>query len=315
MEPSVPPTNRWPLPLHADATLDLASDFVFVTLVPVSTGEEPFLELVGPHRQPLRHDSPDVVVRVEGSTTYVRVDGVSSLFDDHDRHRHVRPVPRWWEGAFWDKRRLHRKFRVQLIAHVPADVRARIHSAAARVVAERLSGCALSIEVDAGAVSLEDISGRLALRTQAGRVDGRGLRGSLDVTTSAGALRLEILSLDPGVHRVRTHMGAAYLEIARGMPVQIDTRTAMGSSRVEVKSTRGAPAVLDVEADLGAIRVGPSPSTWREPPPRSEPASIYRTNQASETEDAEIDAILAKVADGSLPVTDARELLRAMGWS
>jgi hypothetical protein len=299
---------RRDLPLAEHPFLDLETDFALVLVGP-TTGA-PHVELVG--EAPL----PELVVEGENGTTRIRASGMGRGFDERLRRG------RFWEGSFWDRRRWKKHFQVQLVMHVPKDLRARFRPSAAYVHVERLSGCELDIHADAGALALEDVSGRLVLATEAGRIDGTGLSGSISASTSAGAIRLEILDLEPGRHKVRTSMGAAIIELARGLPVQIDTRTAMGSSRVDAVSTRGASAVLDIEAELGAIRVMASRHEWAQPlETRSASAPGGRTpyrspaGTPSSPDDEAVEKILARVADGSLSPGDARELLHSMGWT
>ncbi len=297
---------RRELPLAEHPLLDLESDFAFVSIFP--TNDAPYVELVGDG--PL----PEVIVEGGNGTTRVRASGLGSGFDEKLRRG------RFWEGSFWDRRRWR-----QVVVHAPVGLRARIRTSAASVHVERLSGCELDIRASAGALALEEVSGHLVLATEAGRIDGTGLRGSISASTSAGAIRLEIADLDPGRHKVRTSMGAAGVELARGLPVQIETRTAMGSARVDAASTRGAGAILDVEAELGAVRVLTSRRQWGEgaaTPVTStnEGAAAqgpYRTPAAEPPaqDDDAVEKILARVADGSLSATAARELLRSMGWS
>jgi hypothetical protein len=204
-------------------------------------------------------------------------------------------------------------------------VRAKIHSAAARIDVRDLEGCALTIDADAGSITLVRVAGRLSLSTQAGRIDGRDLAGTLSVSSSAAAVRLHVLSLDAGTHRISANMGSVRIAVADGFPLRIDARTQMGSSRVEYPSTRDAAAVLDVEADLGSIRIHASERKWKAkahartpdaPPPQE--GSPYRESAARETPhvpDAELEKILARVADGSLSPAAAKELLRGLGWS
>jgi hypothetical protein len=293
---------RRDLPLAEHPLLDLESDFAFVSVSP--TTETPYVELVGD--TPL----PELFVEASGGTTRVRTSGMAQGLEHLSRGR-------FWEGSFWDRRRLQKHFHVQLVVHVPADVRAQIRPSAAYIHVERLTGCQLDIHADAGAIVLEHVSGHLVLGTDAGRIDGTGLAGSISASTSAGAIRIEIADLDPGRHKIRTSMGAAIVEVARGLPVQIDTRTAMGSSRVDAVSTRGASAVLDVEAELGAIRVLTSRREWVATRSAVNTGSPYRSANApsAPADDEAMEKILARVADGTLSPQDARELLRSMGWA
>lgn len=296
---------RRDLPLTEHPFLDLESDWALVWIEP--TDGTPFIELVG--EAPL----PELVVEGAQGTTRVRASSLAGGLEDRFRRG------RFWEGSFWERRRWKKHFQVQLIVHVPRDIHARIRPSAAYVHVERLLGCELDIHTDAGAIAIEDVSGRLVLGTEAGRIDGSGLAGSISASASAGAIRLEILHLEPGRHEIRTSMGAALVELARDMPVQIDTRTAMGSSRVHAVSTQGASAVLDIEAELGAIRVMTSRRVWKEPPVPPHATTPYRSAPAAAEsaapDDDAMQQILARVAEGSLSPAAARELLRSMGWT
>lgn len=311
------PTLRRPLPLAEHPFLDIDSDFAFVAVVPTTAGEDPFLEISG--AATLGGDGPTLGfdIQAKDGTTSVRIHGAARAIEDRITSG------RFWEANFWEKRRWHGHFRTQIVAHVPRNVRMRIRSAAARVHVEQLAGCDLSISTNAGALFLEDVVGRLALTTEAGRIDGRRVGGTIDASTSAGAISLEILSLDPGTHRIRTNMGAARVDLAQGMPVQIDTRTAMGSSRVDFRSIKGAAAILELEADLGAIRVRASRHRWDaneatttvadHGTPYRAPGNVVDAHSDAAA-DEDVKRVLERVADGTLAPADARELLRAMGW-
>lgn len=295
--------QRFDLPLGEHPLLDLGTDFALLSVKPVAAGETPFLEVVG--GVPL----PEVTIVAERGTTSVRIDYIGRNFDERLRRRG------FWDGNFWDRRRWKKNFQAHVIVHVPENVRARLRPIAASVHVEKLLDCEIDIQTEAAALVLNDVSGRIVLGTEMGRIDGTGLAGSLSVTTTAGAVRLEIRSLDPGKHRVRTSMGAAIIEVARGMPVQIDTRTTMGSSRVEATSTRGAGAILDVEADLGAIRVLESRHAWIAPEVARSRPSAQSPYRSAPPDDDSVEKILSRVAEGSLAPRDARELLRSMGWT
>ncbi len=306
--------SRWTLPLLDHPRLELEADLARVSIVGIAAGETPWLEVESddPHTLPL------VDVEGEGATTRVRISGV---------HRGEPPLthpapdagPGWWKGpwwsaAFWDRRRWKKAFHVNVVAHVPRDVKGAVRSNAAKMRVADLFGCDLVIETDAGYLSIEDVSGALKLATQAGRIDARRISGSIDIATNAGAVSAEVLSLAPGTHRIRSHVGSVHLELARGMPVRVAARTTMGATRVDFPTTDDAPALLDIEADLGAIRVVESPRAWEE---TTMAAGPYRTPGAAparrEQDEEEIARILTRVADGSITPEQARDLLRALG--
>jgi hypothetical protein len=300
---------RVTLPLDEHPLLDLESDFSRIAIVAVAPGETPFVEVIG-HGP----GSPPVHVRGENGVTRVRLDLPWTTTRE-----------KWWEGSFWEagfwEKRVFGKGAARVVLHVPSNVRAKIRSAAARIDVRDLSGCDLSLDADAGAITLVRVGGKLTLSTQAGRIDGRDIEGALSVSSSAAAVRLDVLSLDPGTHRISANMGSVRIGLAQGMPVRIDAKTQMGSSRIEYPSSREARAILEIEADLGSIRVSPSERKFRTresaSPPPSE-GSPYRESAERETPhvpNAELEAILARVADGSLSPAAAKELLRGLGWS
>jgi hypothetical protein len=305
--------ESWPLPLDDHPNLELESDFAQLAIVPTAAEEEPFLEAVD-GRGGVAH----VDIRADRGTTRVRIGGA---FESHDEPWRKE---RWWIPGSWDTRwwwkskvreRMLSRVR-RFVVHVPPSVRARVRLAAGRVHVERLAGCDLVIEADAGELTLEDVAGRMRLSTDAGRIDGQSLAGTFDIATSAGAVRLDIAGLDAGRHRVRSTMGMARIELARGLPVDIRTRTTMGSARIEFPSTRAAAAILEVEADLGAIRIMPSERTYIAPTPDAAARTTpYRTADGDAATEPDVQSILERVASGTLTPSQARELLRELGWS
>ncbi len=296
--------TRWSLPLVEHPHLDLQTDIARMRIVPIAADEAPWLEVVSEHA----HVAPRVDVDGAEGVTRVRVS--SAWHGDPSWWNGP-----WWDSAFWERKFWKKAFRTLVVAHVPKDVHGKIRSSAAKLHVGNLSGCDLSIETDAGAVSVEDVSGRLSLATQAGRIDALRISGAIDIATSAGAVNAEILSLTAGTHRIRTSVGAVRIELAKGLPVRIAARTTMGATRVDFPVQEDALAVLDIEADLGAIRV--SESSHRHDANEAS-AGPYRTPAApgaepSARDNEEIERILTRVASGELSPEAARELLRALG--
>ncbi len=87
----------------------------------------------------------------------------------------------------------------------------------------------------------------------------------------------------------------------------------MGATRIDFPITADAAALLDIEADLGAIRVVESSRTYDAG--IIVPAGPYRTAApvSSAVPDVEIEHVLERVADGSITPEAARDLLRALG--
>jgi hypothetical protein len=273
--------------------LELQAEFGNLSLVPVEAGQTPRLELT-------RNTGDNVEVFVEkvGDVVRVRLD--------------PRPAFNWFNG--WDSRAM---------LHLPRDVRAAVQTNAGSITVRGLEGCELGIKANAGKIDLTDVYGLLHLGADAGSITGRGLGGFFDVETHAGSVRLEILDLQPGEHRIRATMGSVRLELARGMDVCVDAHTAMGSVRNAYPVNPDAPARLVLAADMGSVRIQEG-SVYR--PDRRPTATTETSTQSAETaqaqadgepkprsEDPELERILKMVEAGELSARDADELLRAMG--
>ena len=71
-------------------------------------------------------------------------------------------------------------------------------------------------------------------------------------------MRLEILDLQPGEHRIRAAMGSVRLDLARGMDVCIETHTSFGSVRNDYPVRADAPRRLVLSTEMGSVRVDES---------------------------------------------------------
>jgi hypothetical protein len=278
-------TARWELPLDEHPALEVTAEMAQIALVPTLVGEKAFVEVFNP-------DKVTVHVRTSPGITHVHLEQDVGFFGFGRSKAHI-------------------------VLHVPANVRASVRTEAGRLRAERLHGCQLVLETEAGEVLLDDVQGSMRVVTEAGKIVGEKLGGALDFATSAGAIFLEILALDPGKHRVVTSVGAVKLELARGLLVRIDARTTMGTSRVQFPSHREAPAILEVDAEIGAIKVrestrlGIALDAHEGVPYRS--ARAAAPIDVAAHDDTQLEAILRRVADGSLSPKDAGSLLRALG--
>ena len=285
------------LPLEPSDALEIEASFASIEVRPVEPGGAPRIELRGRHA-----DAASIRVARDAGVVHVTVDPTAS---------HV-------GGMIFG----HRHQPVRLVALVPPrGLRGQLVTSAGRLSVLRLENVDLEISADAGAIDLEDVSGDLTLTTSAGKIEGRGLSGRIEATTDAGAIRLEIAHLAPGRHSVSTSLGSVRIDLARGMPVQIGAHTTMGSSRVEARSTAGAAAQLEVNAELGSVRVRESTRFYEAPlsapieaasegPTPSE--GPFRTAQRGPLHDGTLDRVLARVASGELDARAAADLLRAL---
>ena len=280
--------NTWELPFGSPAELELHSEWGSLSLLPVEPGQQPRLEL--------SHGSLEsIAVHVEKVGARVRV----AL----DPHRSFS-----WLGN-WECR---------AVLYVPRDIHASIQTNAGSVSVRELDGCRLGIKANAGKIDLVRVYGLLHLSADAGSVTAREVGGYFDVETQAGSVRLEIVDLQPGEHRVRATMGSVRVELARGLDVCIETHTSLGSVRNQVQTRSSAPAKLMLWTEMGSIRIEETSSTagaWRGTPTSTAPAPPGAPDAppASSREDPELERILKMVESGSLSAQEADDLLRAMG--
>jgi hypothetical protein len=273
--------NTWELPFGSPAELELHTEWGSVAILPVEPGSAPRLELS-------RGSTENVAVEVEKVGDVVRV-GL-------EPHRSFN----WFGG--WECR---------ATVYVPRDVHASVQTNAGSVSVRDLEGCQLGVKANAGKIDLVNVYGLIHLSADAGSVTGRGLGGFFDVETQAGSVRVEIVDLQPGEHRLRASMGSVRLELVRGMDVCIETHTTLGSVRNEFPSNPSAPAKLVITTEMGSIRVEDTASprvSWRPVPP-----APPRAPAPPRKEDPELERILKMVEAGDLSAQDADELLRAMG--
>lgn len=301
--------TTWELPFGPIPVLELSADMAAITLVPVEPGGAPRLVAEGKLAKKMRPE-----IQRDGDTLHVRVEWQGDL----DLLRSF-----WGWGG-----------KLRLTAYLPHGVRATVRADAGRLRARDLDGCELSLHAEAGTVDIENVRGRILVRASAGKIEGRGLSGSFDVEANAGEIRLGIVGLDPGQHRVRTSMGAAKIDLARGLAVRIEPRASVGEAKVDYPETPGAAAVLEVSTELGAVRVRSSsepaiaiaPSPQQGTPYRELPVSAPEPSVAGDAsgavgapfdgsavpEDA-LERVLVMVAKGKLSPRDAGELIRALG--
>jgi hypothetical protein len=296
MEVDTPMHNGavWELPFDQPAVLEMQTEFGNLALLPVEPGRRPRLELS-------RGSAEHIDVNIDKTDEVVRV-ALDPRF-----------AFKWFGG--WEARG---------VLYVPRDVRASIQTNAGSVSVRSLEGCELGIKANAGKIELVDVYGLLHLGADAGTITGRGLGGFFDVETQAGSVRLEILDLQPGEHRIRASMGSVRLELARGIDVCIEARTSMGSVRNNYPVRADAPTRLILSSEMGSVRVEeasvarPSrrPTVQRTdasaPGPPPAPADEVSPTRPPR-EDPELERILKMVEAGELSARDADELLRAMG--
>jgi hypothetical protein len=286
--------GSYPLPLEPGDRLEIVSTFASLEVRPIEAGGAARVEVRGRHA-----DAARIVVGRDASTVHVEVEPTAAHVGGLIFGRRSQPV--------------------RLLAFVPVSgLRAQLVTSAGRMSISRLRGVDLEVSADAGAIDLDDVEGRMQLVTSAGRIEGRALSGSIEASTDAGSIRLEIAHLAPGRHSVTTSVGSVRLELARGLPVQIEAHATMGSARVDVRSTPGAAAVLEANADLGSVRVRESARYYERPDTQDARIDMptqegpFRTAARTPIFDGTLDRVLARVANGELAPQAAADLLRAL---
>ena len=280
-------TSTWELPFGQPAQLELHTEWGSVALLPVGPEEKPRLELSRASRN-------NLAVEVEKIGDVVRV-----LLDP------ARAFP-WFGGS-----------EIRAALFVPRDVRAAVQTNAGSVTVRELEGCELGIKANAGKIELVNVYGVIHLAADAGSITGRQVGGQFDIETHAGSVRLEIVDLRPGEHRMQATMGSVRLELAQGIDLAIEAHTALGSVRNNYPSRAGAPTRLLLSSEMGSVRI--DPAVYARPATRPDPvAAANDVPPTSDTRtqappDPELERVLKMVESGELSARDADELLQAMG--
>src|SRR5215471_2118321 len=184
--------TTWELPFGPRAELELHAEWGNLVFTPVENGGTPRVEI---SRQSAEH----MTVHVERVGDKVRVA--------------IEPQRNFnWFGN-WEAR---------ATVYVPRDVHAAVQTNAGSVTMQDLFDCELGVKANAGKIELRNVYGLMHLAADAGSITGRDVGGFFDVETQAGSVRLEIVDLQPGDHRIRASMGSVRLELVRGMDVSIE---------------------------------------------------------------------------------------------
>jgi len=328
-----------PLPFGEQAEIDCKTDFAAVTVVPVRDGEAPYIAAPGRGDGQVQFE-----VRKEGNVVYVRLNRRDSFipWGRHDQAV-VLHVPRVLGGLISTS-----AGSIQAEDLGPCDLelssnagrvevrrmtgRLRLRSDAGRIEAADLGPGEFELSSAAGRISVQGARGRLRLSSNAGRIDGERLAGSIEAESDLGTVRLGIVWLDPGEHRVRAQLGSVRVELARGLDARVEGHASLGSVRIQYPAHPNAAAVLRCTTDAGSIRVHegdspaeppaaersrPSPSAdeapspaFTAPEPSTEPVADPTEPRA--TAGTETERILKLVEGGEISPADAEELLRAL---
>lgn len=126
----------------------------------------------------------------------------------------------------------------------------------------------VNAEVEAGTISLRQLTGALNARVSAGSCTLEDFRGTFDVRVQAGSFKADAL-LDHGSSRINCEAGSAKVQLQPGSSVRITAQSTMGSlkgvggePRSTGLGTSSAEAVvgagaasLDIESKMGSVKV------------------------------------------------------------
>jgi hypothetical protein len=282
-------THVWELP-YATA-IDLESEAYPLDIETVSHGEKPRLEMAN------RGKKPNVVIEKKGDTARVRVD-----WGDEDS---IFGWFRWGRPA-------------RMTLHLPAGIGGKIAIGAGNIRIGVLDCGELRVETGAGNIHAGRITGRIDLDTSAGNIHVNDVDGGISAETSAGSIRIRVRGLEPGVHRIHSDAGSTRVDLAEGVHVDVQPNVAFGSAKVDVPSSPGAPAILQIGTSAGAVAVRPwtgertTLPTQRGGPYRALPEPPRVTAAIEPRNVGDLERILEMVADGTLTPDQAGDLIAAL---
>lgn len=222
----------------------------------------------------------------------------------------------------------------RMTLYVPQNLRATLNCDMGKLRVSNMAGCDLTLSSNAGTLDVRDARGRFVLRAHAGEIRAENVGGTFELEASTGSVRLGIVALDPGTHRIHSTMGSVKVDLAPGLDVKIESRTVMGSTRTSYPNNPNAAAHLLLEAELGSVKVREGSSAtdarhgdwpdWRRWWATAA-AAIERTVMAPATSPAHVSParteepspellkILGMVEQGMLSPDQADKLIRAVG--
>jgi DUF4097 and DUF4098 domain-containing protein YvlB len=115
------------------------------------------------------------------------------------------------------------------------------------------------ISASAGAVEVDGLSGNLTIATAAGSVEGRGLTSAeVTVETEAGALSLEFAKA-PTLVRATTSLGAVELRLPGTTAYDVEASSELGERSVTVDQDPESEHRVEVRTEVGTVKVAPLP--------------------------------------------------------
>lgn len=115
----------------------------------------------------------------------------------------------------------------------------------------------LTIENDAGSVTLTGVSGQLDIQTNTGKVTGTGIGSPVaKVTDSAGPIELGFVRA-PGQVTAQDEAGAVTVTVPGG-PYRVNASSSAGKSSVNVPTSPDARATLVLSSEVGNVTVNPA---------------------------------------------------------
>jgi DUF4097 and DUF4098 domain-containing protein YvlB len=138
---------------------------------------------------------------------------------------------------------------------VPAGTAVTVDADAGQVTITGISA-AVKITADAGAVQLTDVTGAVEVTAGAGSVRGTGLAGPTTVDSDAGSVDLAYVKAPTNVN-VTSDAGKVTVRLPAGS-YAVDAKVSAGNRTVGVTNDPSSPNKITVRSSAGAVEVIPA---------------------------------------------------------
>jgi DUF4097 and DUF4098 domain-containing protein YvlB len=154
-----------------------------------------------------------------------------------------------------DQSGLNRRCQVDYRIEVPAGTTVTVNADAGQVTVTGISA-AVKVTADAGAVQLTDVTGAIEVTAGAGSVRGTGLAGPTTVDSDAGSVDLAYVKVPTSVN-VTSDAGKVTVRLPAGS-YAVDAQVSAGRRTVDVTNDPSSPNKITVKSSAGSVEVIPA---------------------------------------------------------
>jgi DUF4097 and DUF4098 domain-containing protein YvlB len=151
-----------------------------------------------------------------------------------------------------DQKGLVRRCQVDYRIEVPAGTTVTVDADAGEVSVDGITA-AVSVDADAGKVVLMDVTGTIKVTAGAGSVRGTGLAGATTVDSDAGSVDLTYATAPSSVNVV-SDAGSVRIGLPEGT-YAVDAKVSAGSREVEVPTDPNSPNKITVRSSAGSVEI------------------------------------------------------------